>query len=150
MIIIISIKINYVYCINNYFLSNMVVLTLFLVCIYIVVGFMLVFPQMAVGIKPDLSRVWWMLKGNSLRLIQTIMAMTVPALILSIIPILLIYQLGQDPLFLNAVQAVIGSAFSLLIMGLWAGTLSICYFHLTGRQPLAGGAPAVSEDPETA
>ena len=78
------------------------------------------------------------------------MAMTVPALILSIIPILLIYQLGQDPLFLNAVQAVIGIAFSLLIMGLWAGTLSICYFHLTGRQPLAGGAPAVSEDPETA
>jgi len=78
------------------------------------------------------------------------MAMTVPALILSIIPILLIYQLGQDSLFLNAVQAVTGSAFSPLIMGLWAGTLSICYFHLTGKQPLAGGPAAVSENPETA
>ena len=76
--------------------------------------------------------------------------MTVPALILSNIPILLIYQLGQDFLFLNAVQAVIGSAFSLLIMGLWADTLSICYFHLTARQTLAGGAPAVPENPETA
>ena len=53
MIIIISIKINYVYSIDNYFLSNMVILTLFLVCIYIAVGFMLVFPQMAVGIKPE-------------------------------------------------------------------------------------------------
>ena len=127
----------------------MVFLTFF-VCIYIVVGFMLVFPQMTVGIKPYLSRVWWMLKGNSLRLIQTIIAMTVPALILSNIPILLIYQLGHYSLFLHAVQAVFGSAFSLLIIGLWAGTLSICYFHLTGRQPLAGGAPAVSEDPETA
>lgn len=129
--------------------TNIIGLVFVLACLYIVVGFMLAFPQMAVGVKPDLVRVWWMLKGNALRLIQTIILTTAPALVLSIIPVLSIQQLGNDSFFLSVVQAVIDNACSLLIMGLWATTLSICYFDITGRQPLAGGSPAVPEDPET-
>lgn len=134
---------------NIGFLLNLIFLVFVLFYIYFLVGLMLVFPQMAVGVKPDLMRVWWMLKGNVLRLILTIILTTAPVYFLSIIPIVFIHQLGPESFFLNAVQAVIDSAFSLLITGLWATTLSICYFNITGRQPLAGGSSTVSEDPET-
>ena len=90
---------------------------------------MLVFPEMAIGVKPDLVRVWWMLRGNVLRLILTIIMTTAPAF------------------FLNAIGIVVYGAFSLLILGLWACTLSICYFHITGRQLLSGDTEVVAEDP---
>lgn len=117
--------------------------------IYILVAFMLIFPQMAIGVKPDLVRVWWMLRGNMFPLILTIILTTAPAYILSMIPLFLLDQIGNASFFLNAIQTVIESAFSLLILGLWAGTLSICYFHITDRQLLAGDTVAVAGDPET-
>lgn len=133
--------------INIYFLTNLAALLIFLAYIYIFVGFMLVFPQMAVGVKPDLLQAWWMIKGNALRLVLTIIITMGPVYLVSIILVGLIYQLGHETFFPNAVQSVINYAFSLVTMGLWASTLSIFYFYITGKRPLGGGAPAVFEGP---
>jgi len=131
---------------NSTVVSVMAFCIFIIMYIYVVVAFMLIFPEMAIGVKPDLVRVWWMLRGNGIRLVLTIILTIVPAFILFLIPEYLSDLFQNGSLLVDAIQIVIDRAGSLLILGLWASCLSICYFYVTGRQVLEGGRAVVTGD----
>lgn len=148
-IIILSIIVYFSYYLFSYYISVIICIFFIVIYFYILISFMLIFPEIAIGVEPALVRAWWLLRGNLFRLVQAIILTSVPAYIVSYVFFYLSDRFGNLSFFLDTIYAAIDSAFSLLIFALWACTLSICYYYITGRQPLAGDAAADTGDQGT-
>ena len=128
--------INYISYIGNFY-----ILYLFFLLIYtfFVFSFVLIFPVSALGIMSSLVGAWWLLRGNLLRLTLCVILTAGPTCLLSLILLFLPDYSGPYALIYEVVYAAISIALTLLTLGLWACCVSLCYYHVTNRQPLVSG-----------
>jgi hypothetical protein len=104
--------------------------------LFILLLFMMIFPTMAVGVKPDLLRAFRLLRGNRFRLAVVLLLTTIVPIALTDVLYYFTDLIYGGSRYLAALIIVLYIAMHLVLLGLWACCVTLCYYHVTGRQSL--------------